>query len=939
MTSTPTSRLEGLTTTLGMKAPVKVATTANITLSGEQTIDGVSCIAGDRVLVASQSTGAENGIYLVNSSAWTRAADWNGSRDVVRGTRVPIAEGSTYQGKVFYVTTANPITIGTTALSFGTEDASNFDSISPLTTLGDVIYGGASGTGSRLAGNTTTTRKFLRQTGDGANSAAPAWDTLTANDMPSSVVTDTDLDEAGLVYTDGSGNYSGIAITAGSNITITGGTGGSDYTLTGGAGGGSNEFEDDVFRVIDADDNTRKIAFDAQDVPSGATRTFRVPNSNDTLVGASSTQTLTNKTLSLPVISSISNTGTLTLPTSTDTLVGRATTDTLTNKTLTSPTISGGSINGTTVQVGGVDVLTESSSIGDLDDVTISGATSDGTVYGFEYDSAAGGYALATIAGGGGGETNTASNDTVGAGVFKSKTGVDLAFNSLVAGSNVTISGGGTSGGPITITGGTSTTLDSLSDVTISGAADGEVLKYDSVAGGWINDTTDGGVTSYGDLDEVTVSSTNRGPSGNQDPINYYIYDAGASDCLFFRHETTSGNRWGNTIEIKRDADYTGGTGGGGGWVNAAIFSRTNVSSGANSNEWGIVGSIYNSDDTGEQTGVYGQVWNFGNGGTVSFDSGGVYNGTPGSGGHAWGVVGEARTYGTSPTACWGAEFDCFANYTHTGNELVGVYIVGGKAVSSGSTPKIYAGCVIDAQGNTNTAATFAYGIAIGDNYARDTFQSGQALACDHAVHVKTTGTTALKALGTHSSAGVRIESTSGSSSSGSGVWDSGIKQTGFLANGTYGQSFFKGNGTAQYGVLLESVTFTSGAAIYINNCGGTYGVRDTGTKSTGFEAGGTYGTGFMQNGATTHGFSADGSGSAAFRVGGSYTNGIDLKSGTYTGGYAIDAVRTATGNGLRVWNTGAVEISTPIATSKTSTSRYLEVATKDGVRYLLLYS
>jgi hypothetical protein len=52
------------------------------------------------------------------------------------------------------------------------------------------------------------------------------------------------------------------------------------------------------------------------------------------------TQTLTNKTLTAPVISTISNTGTLTLPTSTDTLVGRATSDTLTNKTLTSPVIS-----------------------------------------------------------------------------------------------------------------------------------------------------------------------------------------------------------------------------------------------------------------------------------------------------------------------------------------------------------------------------------------------------------------------------------------------------------------------------------------------------------------------------------------------------------------------------------------------------------------------
>lgn len=67
------------------------------------------------------------------------------------------------------------------------------------------------------------------------------------------------------------------------------------------------------------------------------------------LVTNNGTATLTNKTLTTPIISSISNTGTLTLPTSTDTLVGRATTDTLTNKTLTSPVISGGSINNATI--------------------------------------------------------------------------------------------------------------------------------------------------------------------------------------------------------------------------------------------------------------------------------------------------------------------------------------------------------------------------------------------------------------------------------------------------------------------------------------------------------------------------------------------------------------------------------------------------------------
>jgi hypothetical protein len=76
---------------------------------------------------------------------------------------------------------------------------------------------------------------------------------------------------------------------------------------------------------------------------SGNAVTFAIDSTVATLAG---TQTLTNKTLTTPVISSISNSGTITLPTGTDTLVGRATTDTLTNKTLTSPTITTGVLNG-----------------------------------------------------------------------------------------------------------------------------------------------------------------------------------------------------------------------------------------------------------------------------------------------------------------------------------------------------------------------------------------------------------------------------------------------------------------------------------------------------------------------------------------------------------------------------------------------------------------
>lgn len=93
-------------------------------------------------------------------------------------------------------------------------------------------------------------------------------------------------------------------------------------------------------------------------------------------------ETLTNKTLTTPVIATISNTGSLTLPTSTDTLVGRATTDTLTNKTLTAPVIATISNSGTVTIPTGTDTLVNLAGSQSLSNKTLASPVLSGTVSG-----------------------------------------------------------------------------------------------------------------------------------------------------------------------------------------------------------------------------------------------------------------------------------------------------------------------------------------------------------------------------------------------------------------------------------------------------------------------------------------------------------------------------------------------------------------------------
>jgi hypothetical protein len=89
--------------------------------------------------------------------------------------------------------------------------AAAYDALSPLSALGDIVYGGASGTGTRLAGNTTSTVNFLKQTGTGVVSAAPVWGTIDATDIP---------------------NVSAASITSGTLAKARGGTAQDNSSLT-----------------------------------------------------------------------------------------------------------------------------------------------------------------------------------------------------------------------------------------------------------------------------------------------------------------------------------------------------------------------------------------------------------------------------------------------------------------------------------------------------------------------------------------------------------------------------------------------------------------------------------------------------------------------------------------------------------------------------------
>ncbi len=121
MPATITDRLNNLTTSTAIKPPCVAVASSNITLSGLQTIGSVTVAQDDRVLVIGQTDLTENGIYNADTGDWTRAKDFDGNRDAVRGTLV-LVRNQLIEGAFYELTTANPVLFGSSSITFALRD-------------------------------------------------------------------------------------------------------------------------------------------------------------------------------------------------------------------------------------------------------------------------------------------------------------------------------------------------------------------------------------------------------------------------------------------------------------------------------------------------------------------------------------------------------------------------------------------------------------------------------------------------------------------------------------------------------------------------------------------------------------------------------------------------------------------------------------------------
>lgn len=182
---------------LAWKDAARVLPPANVNIASPgASLDSVAMALNDRVLLANQSTGAENGVYIWNgaASAMTRAADFDATAEV-EGAVVPVEEGTTNAGTRWFLATITP-TIGVTALVFtnlqaGVPSASTtVAGIIELATQGEVDAGAdavRAVTPATLAGYSGRAKRFAGTIGDGAATQYDVTHSLGTTDVSTEV--------------------------------------------------------------------------------------------------------------------------------------------------------------------------------------------------------------------------------------------------------------------------------------------------------------------------------------------------------------------------------------------------------------------------------------------------------------------------------------------------------------------------------------------------------------------------------------------------------------------------------------------------------------------------------------------------------------------------------------------------------------------------------
>lgn len=183
-------QLQALVSGLSWKNPVRAASTTNVTLTAPgSSLDGVTLVNGDRVLLKNQSTASDNGIYVWSgaSTALTRASDADSASELAAAA-VFVREGTTNADRAF-TQTADNVTLGTTSLTFtqfggmASYTGGNGITVSGTTISAVAGTGVIVGAGGISVDTSVVARKYAQNIGDGTSTTVTVTHSLGTSDV------------------------------------------------------------------------------------------------------------------------------------------------------------------------------------------------------------------------------------------------------------------------------------------------------------------------------------------------------------------------------------------------------------------------------------------------------------------------------------------------------------------------------------------------------------------------------------------------------------------------------------------------------------------------------------------------------------------------------------------------------------------------------------